>query len=155
MLRVGIIGGSVRNGWAKSTHIPAVQQLPGLKLSAISTTQIESAEKSAREFNADHAFPNANELSQHPEVDVVVVSIKVQNHYDAVKAGISSGKPVYCEWPLGSNTAQAMEMQQWAESMHVPNTVGLQARQAPIVNYVKDLVVDGFIGKPLSANLKV
>jgi predicted dehydrogenase len=49
-VRVGIIGGSVNNGWAKGTHIPAVQQLPELELSAVSTTRMESAEKSAREF---------------------------------------------------------------------------------------------------------
>lgn len=112
-------------------------------------------EKSAREFKAKYAFSNGSELSQHPELDLVVVSIKVKDHYDAVKAGISAGKPVYYEWPLGSNTDQAMEMQQWAESKLVPNTIGLQARQAPVINYIKDLVVNDFIGKPLSVNLKV
>jgi predicted dehydrogenase len=94
-------------------------------------------------------------LSQHPEVDMVVVSINVKEHYNAVKAVVSAGKPVYCEWPLGSNTAQAIEMQQWAESNNVRNTVGLQARQAPEINYIKDLIADGFIGKVLSANMKV
>jgi predicted dehydrogenase len=154
-LRIGIIGGSVNNGWAKTTHIPAVQQLPELELSAVSTSSMESAEKSAREFKADHAFADASELSKHPEVDMVVVSINVRDHYDAVKEVVSAGKPVYCEWPLGSNTAQAMEMQQWAESNHVRNTVGLQARQAPEINYVKDLIADGFIGKVLSVNMKI
>jgi predicted dehydrogenase len=154
-LRIGIIGGSVNNGWARTTHIPAVQQLPELELSAVSTSSMESAEKSAREFKADHAFADASELSKHPEVDMVVVSINVRDHYDAVKEVVSAGKPVYCEWPLGSNTAQAMEMQQWTESNHVRNTVGLQARQAPEINYVKDLIADGFIGKVLSVNMKI
>ena len=154
-LRIGIIGGSVNNGWARTTHIPAVQQLPELELSAVSTSNMESAEKSAREFKADHAFADASELSKHPEVDMVVVSINVRDHYDAVKEVVSAGKPVYCEWPLGSNTAQAMEMQQWTESNHVRNTVGLQARQAPEINYVKDLIADGFIGKVLSVNMKI
>jgi predicted dehydrogenase len=154
-LRIGIIGGSVNNGWARTTHIPAVQQLPELELSAVSTSSTESAKKSAREFKADHAFADASELSKHPEVDMVVVSINVRDHYDAVKEVVSAGKPVYCEWPLGSNTAQAMEMQQWTESNHVRNTVGLQARQAPEINYVKDLIADGFIGKVLSVNMKI
>jgi len=154
-LRVGIIGGSVNNGWARTTHIPAVQQLPELELSAVSTSSMESAEKSAREFKADHAFTDASKLSKHPEVDMVVVSINVRDHYDAVKEVVSAGKPVYCEWPLGSNTAQAMEMQQWTESNNVRNTVGLQARQAPEINYVKDLLADGFIGKVLSVNMKI
>jgi predicted dehydrogenase len=154
-LRIGIIGGSVNNGWARTTHIPAVQQLPELELSAVSTSSMESAEKSAREFKADHAFADASELSKHPEVDMVVVSINVKDHYDAVKEVISAGKPVYCEWPLGSNTTQAIEMQKWADSNHVRNTIGLQAIQAPAVNYLKDLVKDGYVGKVLSVNMKV
>ena len=154
-LRVGIIGGSARNGWAKLTHIPAVQQLPGLELSAVCTSHMESAEKSAREFKAPHAFADANDLANHPEVDMVVVSVKVKGHYDAVKAAVAAGKPVYCEWPLGLNTEQAMELQQLAEAKNVPNAIGLQARQGPAVNYMKDLIAQGYIGKPISVNMRV
>lgn len=152
---VGVIGGSVNNGWAKATHIPAIQQLPNLELSAVCTTQPESAEQSAKEFHAKHAFVSADQLSQHPDVDMVVVSVKVHKHYDAVKAAVSAGKAVYCEWPLGSTTAQAVEMQQWVETNQVHHAVGLQARQSPEINYVKDLVADGFIGNVLSVNMKI
>jgi len=55
---------------------------------------------------------------------------------------------------LGTNSEQAIEMQQLAESRNVPNTIGLQARQAPAINYVKDLIDQGFIGKIISVNLK-
>ncbi|MCL6459781.1 MAG: Gfo/Idh/MocA family oxidoreductase [Gorillibacterium sp.] len=92
------MGEYVNNGYDKGTHIPAIQQLPKLELAAISTSRMESAEKSAREFNAAHAFVDANEyeLSQHPDVDMVVVSVKVMEHYDAIKAVVTVGKHVYC-----------------------------------------------------------
>jgi predicted dehydrogenase len=139
----------------QGTHIPAIQKLPELELAAVSTSRMESAEKSASEFKAAHAFADANELSQHPDVDMVVASVKVAEHYDAVKAVVSAGKHVYCEWPLGSNTAQAIEMVQLAESNQIHNTIGLQARQAPEINYLKDLIAEGYVGKVRSVNMRV
>ncbi|RKD75966.1 putative dehydrogenase [Sinobaca qinghaiensis] len=154
-IRAGIIGGSVNNGWAKGTHIPAIEHLNEVELTAVGTSNMESAKKSAEAFQAAHAFDKAEDLAQHPDVDMVVVSVNVQEHYRAVKAILPAEKPIYCEWPLGSNTTEALEMQDWVESRQLNNAIGLQARQAPAVNYVKDLVADGYVGKVLSANLKI
>jgi hypothetical protein len=84
---------------------------------------------------------NSNELTQHPDVDMVIVSVKVPGHYDAVVAGLNAGKHVYCEWPLGLNTSQAVEMNQLAAAKKVHHAVGLQARQSPEVNYVNGSLV--------------
>ncbi|WP_240546316.1 Gfo/Idh/MocA family protein [Paenibacillus artemisiicola] len=153
---VGIIGGSINNGWAKGTHVPAIRELPGLTLAAVATSRIESAEASAREFGAAHAFADAGELARHPGVDLVVASVKVTEHDEAVKAAIGAGKHVYCEWPLASDTARAEELLRLAaESPRLHAVVGLQARQAPEINYAKDLVADGYVGRVLSVNLRV
>ncbi|MEH7249238.1 Gfo/Idh/MocA family oxidoreductase [Neobacillus niacini] len=155
ILRIGVIGGSINNGWAKETHIPAISLLPELELLAVGTSRIESAEKSAREFKATHAFTNTRELAQHPDVDMVVVSVKVMNHFEEVKKVIHAGKHVYCEWPLASNTDEAIELLQLADSAQIHTAIGLQARQAPAINYVKDLIEEGFVGRVLSANMRV
>ena len=154
-LGVGIIGGSASNGWAKNTHIPAVQHLPNLELVAVSTSNWDSAFESAREFQAAHAFVGAEDLSRHSDVDLVVVSVKARDHFEAIKAAISANKAVYSEWPLGINTTQAIELQEMAEAKNIPTAIGLQARQAPAINYLKDLISEGFIGRPLSANLTI
>ncbi|WP_420820956.1 Gfo/Idh/MocA family protein [Shimazuella alba] len=154
-IHVGIIGGSANNQWASSTHIPALQQLQKFKIMAIGTTRMESAEKSASLYGASHAFADSNELSQHPDVDMVIVSVKVPGHYDAVIAALNAGKSIYCEWPLGLNTTQAIEMNRLALEKKVHTAVGLQARQSPEVNFAKDLVAKGYIGKILSCHLKV
>lgn len=154
-IHVGVIGGSANNQWASSTHIPALQRLPKFKITAIGTTRMESAEKSATQFGVAHAFADSNELAQHPDVDMVIVSVKVPGHYDAVMAALNAGKHVYCEWPLGLNTSQAIEMNNLASARKVHHTVGLQARQSPEVNFVKDLVAEGYIGKVLSCHMKV
>src|SRR5947209_17584286 len=45
-----------------------------------------------------------------PLVDLVTVSVKVPDHYLPVSAEIEAGKHVYCEWPLGRNTEEAVRM---------------------------------------------
>lgn len=154
-LGIGIIGASVDNGWAGTTHIPAIKHLDDVELTAVGTSNMESAEKSAEAFKADYAFDKAEDLAAHPAVDLAVVSINVKKHYEAVKAIVASGNPVYCEWPLGSNTDEALQMQEWVDSKNIPNAVGLQSRQTPSLNYVKDLLAEGYVGKVLSANLRI
>ncbi|WP_405152335.1 Gfo/Idh/MocA family protein [Paenibacillus sp. FSL K6-0108] len=154
-IRTGIIGASINNGWARGTHIPAIEHLDEFELTAVGTSNMASAKKSVEAFYADYGFDNMEELAQHPDVDMVVVSINVKEHYNAVKAIAPAGKPIYCEWPLGSNTAEALEMQEWVASAKLPNAIGLQARQAPAVQYVKDLLAEGYVGKVLSASLKI
>lgn len=154
-VRVGIIGGSINNGWAKGTHIPAIEHLNELELMAVSTSNMKSAIKSADAFKAPYAFDNSEQLAQESDVDMVVVSINVKEHYNAVKEIVPARKPIYCEWPLGSNTNEALEMQEWVESAKLPNAIGLQSRQSPTINYIKDLLAEGYVGKVLSANLKI
>jgi len=154
-LRTGVIGGSINNAWAGQTHIPAIKQLDNLELAAVGTSNMKSAQESADSFGADHAFADEEELAQHSDVDMAVVSVNVKKHYDTVRNIISAGKPIYCEWPLGSNIAEALEMQEWVEREQLPTAIGLQARQAPVVNYIKDLIEEGYVGEVLSAELTV
>ena len=79
--------------------------------------------------------------------------MKVPDHYVPVMAAIEAGKHVYCEWPLGRNTDEAARMLTAAERKGVRHAVGLQGQVSPAINYTKDLVVDGYVGRVLSATM--
>lgn len=151
MLRVGVIGGSVSGGWATQSHIPALRAVDGVELVAVSTSRAESATASAEAFGARHPFASAESLASHPDVDLVTVAVKVPDHYAAVRAAIEAGKAVYCEWPLGINLAQALELRDLAAAAGVTTAIGLQARLTPAVQRLRHLVADGSIGRVLSA----
>lgn len=68
-------------------------------------------------------------------------------------AGLSAGKPVFCEWPLGKDLAEAEEMAGLARRRSLPTIVGLQARSAPAILYAHDLIKEGYIGEVLTATL--
>jgi hypothetical protein len=44
-IRVGIIGASMRNGWARDAHIPALSALPEFEITAVSTSRQETADE--------------------------------------------------------------------------------------------------------------
>jgi predicted dehydrogenase len=154
-IRVGIIGASPERGWALQSHLPGLVVLPEFKLTAVATTRAETAATTAERFGVPLAFGDANDLIASDQVDLVAVVVKVPNHYDYVKAAIAAGKHVYCEWPLAANTAQATELAVLANAAGVQHVVGLQGRKSPIVNYVRDLVANGYVGRVLSVSMTV
>jgi len=76
--------------------------------------------------------------------------VKVPDHYVPVMAAIEAGKHVYCEWPLGRNTDEAARMLTAAERKGVRHAVGLQGQVSPAIDYMKDLIADGYIGRVVS-----
>jgi predicted dehydrogenase len=92
------------------------------------------------------------DLAQDPNVDLVVCSVRVDKHFAAVAPVVKAGKNVYVEWPLGKNLEEAEELLRLSKAYGVQHTVvGLQARFAPSVAKLKELLAEGRIGRVLSS----
>jgi predicted dehydrogenase len=153
-IRVGIIGASPDRGWAAQAHIPALRSLSDdFEITALSTTRHESADAAGELFGVPAAFDNHHELVNSPTVDVVAVTVKVPYHLELATAALEAGKGVYCEWPLGNGSKEAETLAALAKKQGVLAVAGLQARSAPAVAYVRDLVEQGYIGEVLSTTL--
>src|SRR6202163_4357706 len=132
-IRVGIIGASMRNGWGRDAHIPALSALPEFEITAVSTSRQETAEETAKHFGIPHAFSDPYKMIQHPDVDLVSICARVPSHYQLGMAALNAGKHLYCEWPLAATTEQAQQMRDLAVRKGVHHMVGLQARGGPRV----------------------
>lgn len=152
-IRVGIVGASASRGFASIAHIPALQALPQFEIAAVCTTRQESAEAAARHYGAKLAFSDPAAMAQHPDVDLVTVSVKVPDHYPPVMAAIDAGKHVYSEWPLGRDTEEAARMLEAAQRRDIRHAVGLQGQMSPAINYARDLIADGYVGRVLTATM--
>jgi predicted dehydrogenase len=97
-------------------------------------------------FGIRHAFASAGELAAHPEVDLVVVSVKVPAHAAAIRAALAAGKHVFSEWPLGADLAEASALADAAAAAGVVHAVNLQAYHSPGARFVADLLAGGRIG---------
>ena len=157
-IRVGIVGATVSptgSRWGANAHVPALKALPEYELKAVCTAHADTAKASAEAFGAELAFHDINDMVAHPDIDLIVVSVKVPTHHQLVMAALRAGKPVFCEWPLGANLAEAKEMAGSARERGLRTIVGLQGRSDPSHMYARELVAQGEIGDVLAANLSV
>jgi predicted dehydrogenase len=74
-------------------------------------------------------------------------------HFEMVGAAIDAGKHVACEWPLGRTSAQSERLRAAAEAKGVRHMVGMQGRGSPALNFARDLVAQGEIGRVIAATL--
>src|SRR5947208_10418127 len=153
-IRVGIIGANPDRGWAAQAHIAALKSLrDDFELTALSTSRRESADAASKRFGVPVAFDNHQDLVNHPAVDVVAITVKVPYHLELATAALDAGKAVYCEWPLGNGLQEAETLAALAKKQGVLAVAGLQARSAPAVAYVRDLIEQGCVGEVLSTTL--
>src|SRR5881296_1327757 len=152
-LGVGIIGVSPARGWAATAHIPALRALPNYEIRALSAHTAESARVAGAVFGVSAVFSDHEQLLTRPDVDVVAVTVKVPHHRELVSAALAAGKAVYCEWPLGRDLDDTRAMAALAAEQGVRTVVGLQARQAPAIEFVQELLSDGYVGEVLSTTM--
>jgi predicted dehydrogenase len=153
VIRVGIVGANPDRGWAIRAHVPALQALPQFAITAVATSRPETARIAAERFGAVHAFADGGQLAAHPDVDLVVVSVKVPAHAELVGAALEAGKHVWCEWPLARTVAEAETLMSAAQAAGVHTVVGLQARCSPAIRRARDLIAEGAIGAVTSATV--
>jgi predicted dehydrogenase len=152
-LGVGIIGVDPVRGWAATAHIPALRALPNYEIRALSAHSAESARAAGEVFGVSAAFSDHQQLVTRPDIDVVAVTVKAPHHRELVSAALAAGKAVYCEWPLGRDLDDARAMAALAAEQRVRTAVGLQACQAPAIEFVQELLGDGYVGEVLSTTM--
>src|SRR3954469_23544515 len=156
-IRVGIVGATVTpggSGWGANAHVPALKALPDFELKAVCTAHEETAKASAAAFGAELAFHDIEQMIAHPDIDLVVVVVRVPGHHSLVMSALEAGKSVFCEWPLGASVAEAEDMATLARERSVSTAVGLQARSDPAFMYARELVQQGYVGEVVSATMR-
>jgi predicted dehydrogenase len=102
-IRVGLIG----YGFAgKTFHAPLIQSVPGLALSAIG---------SSKRAILEAEYPNvlvcsADEVPNHPNVDLVVVASPNESHFPLAAAALHAGKDVVIDKPFTVTLAEARSL---------------------------------------------
>ena len=121
-IRLGVIGLSPASGrWASTALIPPLfDPLLSSKytITAIATRSLSSAQASAakyaeltgHEVNANYGENGAKDIANDENVDLVVVSVKIPDHWEAVKPAIEAGKDVFVEWSPGRNFEQTVRI---------------------------------------------
>lgn len=155
-IRVALIGLSP-SSWASTAHLPYLTSTTSYKIVAVCNTSITSAQTAIKDHDlpsGTKAYGSVQDLAADASTyDLVVCTVRVDRHYDAIKPVLEKGKDVYVEWPMASNLRQAEELSALAREKGVRTMVGLQGRRGPPTQTVKEIVASGRIGKVLSSTL--
>jgi predicted dehydrogenase len=157
-IRVGFIGLSATQSWAVLAHLPFLQQTDLYEIVALCNSSLSSAQASIKAHklpNSPSAYDKPEDLCADPNVDLVVISTRVDTHYKIAKAAILAGKDVFCEWPLASNHEQVAELAALARGKGVKTMIGLQGQKGTTIDKVKEIVDSGRLGDILSVNVAI
>src|SRR5260370_1633647 len=154
-IRLGLVGASVKGTCSSRSLLPAVQASADVELTAVCTTKADSAEAARQAHGARLAFGDYRKMVASAEIDAVAIVVRVPSHYAPTKAALEAGKHVYCEWPLGRTTGEAVELAAVAKARGFVTAVGLQARVNPAVMHMKEQVEAGFVGEVLAVHVSL
>jgi len=156
-IRVGIIGLSASPGaWANAAHLPYLASSPKYQIVAICNSSISAAQAAIKAHSlpaGTKTYANPAELASDPDIDLFVVSTRVDTHYGLAKPALEAGKNIFVEWPLGANVSQATELLSLAKAKNVRTIVGLQGRYDAAVLRVREVISSGRLGTVHSINV--
>lgn len=161
-IRIALIGLSktAKTSWASQGHLPYLQSERGqqrYKVTALLNSSAEAAKRAIEAYGLPpdvKAYGSPYDLAADPDIDLVVCTTRVDVHYDTIRPSIEAGKHVFVEWPLAENVKRATELAELAKQTGSNTLIGLQARVAPPILKIKDLLQTGTIGKVLSSDVQ-
>lgn len=161
-IRIALVGlsASSTTSWAAEAHLPYLLSERGKQHYTIvallnSSQQAAEAARSTFKLSPDvktHCDPEA--LAADPDVDLVVVSTRVDTHAAVIEPSLQAGKAAYVEWPLAENCERAATLAKQLQHGRTRGIVGLQGRVSPVVLKIKELLTSGRIGKVLSSDVR-
>jgi predicted dehydrogenase len=116
-----------------------------IELVAAASRSAASAERIARMFDGAALPPEA--LFADRTLEAVVILSPPQDHEDAIRHGIASGKHVYCEKPFALDVARADELARLAADRGVMLAAAPAVHLGPSLTHARRLIDAGTLGK--------
>jgi 1,5-anhydro-D-fructose reductase (1,5-anhydro-D-mannitol-forming) len=148
MIRYGIVGFGRH---AVKRLLPGFALAKHSRVTALSRRDISRARQSSSEHGIQLAFDSVEALCKSPEVDAVFVTSPNSAHLRDVLTAVRAGKPVLCEKPMAMNADECRAMIAAARSANVLLGVAHCFRFEDSVNWIRDRVASGKIGRPVLA----
>jgi len=151
-IKLGIIGSSTMYGYGQ---LPLAVDHPDYEVYAIAEVNPDRLDFIAGQCKVppERRFSDYHDLLQMPEIQGVVVTTRVDQHYGVVMSAALAGKHILCERPLAPTVAQGWEMVDAARQNNVMLLVNLPVRMEAPTRKLIQLVREGKVGKVCSLRL--
>jgi predicted dehydrogenase len=139
-VRVGLIG----YGFAgKTFHAPVIRCVPGLALTVVGSSRRDTVLADL----PDVEVCSAEEVTAHPEVDLVVVVTPNESHFPLAAAAMRAGKDVVVDKPFTVTLAEARELVKIGREEGRVLSVFQNRRGYSEVQATKEVLKSGVLGE--------
>ena len=150
-VRIGVIGTS---WWADAMYLPALTAHPLADVRGVVGARPAHTREFADRWGVPGAYDTLDALFGAEPLDALVVLAPNRLHYGYAMAAIERGLHVLCEKPLAMTSAEARRLTDAAEAAQLVTMCPFTYRFMPVSRWLKELVEDGYLGRPYHLNLR-
>ena len=152
-ISIGIIGAGANT---KLLHIPRLQAIKGVSVTAVANRTLNSAKKVAKQFGIPKPMETWEDIVLRDDIDAVCIGTWPYMHAPITIAALDSGKHVLCEARMAMNSAEAAEM---LEVSRMNPQLIAQIVPAPLTlkfdNTIINLISNNFIGELITIDARL
>jgi predicted dehydrogenase len=148
-VRVGVLGAG---RWAQRAHLPGWTRDPRCEVVALCDTVPEMLHETATEFGITDTTSDYRDVVSRNDIDVIDVCTPSHTHYELSMAALNAGKHVLCEKPVAYDFRETLGAAALAKSKGLKTKLGFTFRYSPAMQYMKEMVDQGFCGTPYIYN---
>ena len=142
-------------GWMGDVHSRSYNTLPDrfhesgiIPRLVICADPIETRAQTAQQrFGFERFTTDWQEVIANPDVEVVNITAPNGMHLEINRAAAAAGKHIMCEKPVGRKPEDTILSVQAARDAGVITGVGYNYRWAPLVQYARQLILEGKLGR--------
>ncbi|MCX2682510.1 Gfo/Idh/MocA family oxidoreductase [Campylobacter sp. MIT 21-1685] len=148
---IGVIG----MGWMGETHSSAYINYKikfahtGIIPELIICSEIlqERAQRAKEKFGFKTYSTSWKDVVDHPEVDIVDITAPNSLHLEIIEYCLQKNKHINCEKPVGAFPQETLKAYELSKNSNKQSFVGFNYRWAPLVQFSKELISSGKLGK--------
>lgn len=118
IVKVALVGAG---GFATAMHMPNMEKLGSkFKLWAVMSRKGHQAKAVAKQFGAQYATTDYEEILKDEEIDLILVATRHDSHASLTLRGLQSGKHVFVEKPLATNLEELASLKDFYQTQESP-----------------------------------
>lgn len=125
---VGLVGAGL---FARTTLLPLLRRLPGVRLAGVATRSGSGAHHVARAFGFEYAAAETDRILDDPDIRCVIIATRHDSHAALAARALRAGKDVFVEKPLALSAAELAEVAEAWRAGGGRLMVGFNRRHSP------------------------
>lgn len=141
---VGVAGcGSI----AQSVHLPALADLPEMRLVAVADVDTERLHEAVQKAPGAVPYAGYGAMIDRSDAEAVVICLPAALHRPAAQYALRAGKHVYVEKPLAHTLADGRALVEAGRSSALVGQIGFNYRFDPLHERARRMIRSGEIGR--------